>query len=545
MRSPRGPSALKASRSSHEFLAGCAILYDAMGRAPAPLLVVVAILLPACNTAFRDALKRADLAQRHGDYFGEALALRDACQAAPDEKEICRVAQQAADDVVAKHLESVKKRCAVEAVECLAALEVLSPFAGPTDQRLQPYYNRAGDMIDQQCRSAPLQAAEDAVFHVRCTEAYAQRIATPAYAEHVGLARQRAGALVDRLASDYLSQPGVAWLHETLAACLGGTAAWGQKAQAYRTSFDDAHGIAVAFTGQLFSSANQLCAELQQQAGSLVRCDGRGAPLPIDVTTWFDPMTDAPVDTLRSVDVFDHTERWENPDYRYAQAEVRRARHHLQESAVRARLAKADCDSAQSDLSRAHSCNNCPQRRAEESACNRHRAEADLEDKARRQLRECERHLSSTPAVLTRDVYRTVSYRNIEHRFQVPWHVRITINRTPYEAAGAMGFESTEREGVPAANISSLPYSPPGQQQVQAGLAEAANTQLTAAFATELDRMAESRRATCAGEEQWSDCQIEAALLSRQNPVQQFVEDVGKRLEAKLGQQWPKAACAP
>src|SRR5262249_16002167 len=158
---------------------------------------------------------------------------------------------------------------------------------------------------------------------------------------------------------------------------------------------------------------------------------------------------------------------------------------------------------AESILSRARYCTNCWERTQEEQTCNRKRAAEDIEVRARRELQEAERVLSSTPAWLTRDVYRTVSYRNVQHRFRVPGHGRVAVGGVPRaERGGVFAFESVEREGVPVANIASLPYSEPTQAQRRAELAKIAFEQAQAAVSAELDRLSDARLAVCPAPEE-------------------------------------------
>ena len=305
------------------------------------------LCLTQCNGALREAMARAEAAHGRGDHFGEAVALRDACAAAPSEQEICAAAKDSADEVIGKQLQVASGPCASEPTACLAALEVLSPFAGPLDARLTPHFDRAGDMFAERCGRAPLDTAEDAVFIVRCVEAYRARIPTPAYAARIGLLRQRAGAFMDQQAAARAGSPGVAWLHASLAGCLGGEAAYAPRVKAYRDAFTDAHGVRLSVSGQEAVAPATLCAQLQPRFGSIVRCDGRGASeLPLHVEAWLDPLTDSPLHEVRSVDVLDHTERWENPDYRFAQARLREARRNAEHADRVERLASAEFTTA-------------------------------------------------------------------------------------------------------------------------------------------------------------------------------------------------------
>lgn len=505
---------------------------------------VVLLGLTQCNTALRDAMARAEAAHARGDHFGEAVALRDACRADRSETEVCRAAKEAADEIIGKQLHTASGPCNTEPVACLAALEVLSPFAGPADPRLLPYFDRAGDMLAERCEQAPLDSPEDAVFRVRCAEAYKPRVPTTAYGVKVGLIRQRAAAWLDQQATARARTPGVAWLYESLSGCLGGEAGYAPRIAVYRQAFEDAHAVRLEIGGQ---APYELCGQLQRELGSAVRCEGRsGSVLPVSVDAWVDQMTDSPIHEVRTVEVLDHTERWENPDYRYAQGNVRHARNRHEDAEGHLRLARVDCDAAESALARAKYCYQCWERTQEEQTCNRKRAMDDLERKTRSELSSAQSTLSNTPAYLTRDVYRRVNYRNVQHRFSVPWHVRVAVSGgRADEARGVFEFESTEREGVPAANVSYLPYSEPTQAQRRAELGKIALEKVSAAVNAELDARARERLAGCPAPEQASECQVEAALLARKDPVAQFAADVGARLDGRTGTPWPRAACAP
>lgn len=509
-------------------------------------LLLLASLTVSCNRALRDAMTRAEEAHGRGDHFGEAVALRDACAAAPDEQEICAVAKESANEVIGKQLEVAAGPCNTEPNACLAALEVLSPFATPDDARLLPYYDRAGAMLAERCGRAPLQSPEDAVFIVRCAEAYRQRVPTPAYANQVFELRQRSAAWLDQAASSYASSPGVAWVHEALAACLGGEAAWAPRVQKYRAAFDAAHGLKLVVTGQALVQPQALCARLRSEVSAALVCEGPAAgTLALHVDAWLDPMTDSPLHERRTVDVLDHTERWENPDYRYVQGAARAAKTRQADAYAVERVADTECSVAKVALEKAKNCTNCRERTREENSCARHKAAAEIERTARKELDEAQRVLSRTPATLTRDVYRTVSYRHTEHRFRQPWHVRVGVAGSALaETGGVLTYETTERDGVPG-HVDFIAYSEPSPAERASRVAQGAFEVAAQAVSQELDRRAQARLAVCPAPNAWSDCQVEAALLKRTDPVAQFAADVGTKLDSKTAQPWPKAGCAP
>src|SRR5687767_5995709 len=155
----------------------------------------------------------AQRARERGDAFGEAVALRDACRADASQ---CPAAKQAADAVIAKQLQAAEGPCASEPNACLAALEGLAPLAGAADSRLAPYFDRAGDLLAERCGRAPLQSPEDAMFIVRCAEAFRARVPTPGYAKRVAELREKAAAWV---VADAARRPAeMAWLYASLAA---------------------------------------------------------------------------------------------------------------------------------------------------------------------------------------------------------------------------------------------------------------------------------------------------------------------------------------
>jgi hypothetical protein len=73
------------------------------------LLLAIAACTP--NVARDQAISRANAARAQGDYTGEAIALREACNFAPDEKDLCKRAETAWIAAQQRSRDSAKKAC--------------------------------------------------------------------------------------------------------------------------------------------------------------------------------------------------------------------------------------------------------------------------------------------------------------------------------------------------------------------------------------------------------------------------------------------------
>jgi hypothetical protein len=422
----------------------------------------------------------------------------------------------------------------------LNGLERLGPIAGATDPRLMPLYDRAGSALASECERPPLAAPEDALLLVRCIEAWHAHVPTPAFDMRAQAARQKSALWLDAQAAERTAQPGMAWLYESLAACLGGRNAYGPRAQSYRSRFDDAHLVRVQLTARSGVEASAACTQLQQQLP--LRCASGADALRAEVDASLGALTDSPIRERKSVEVLDHTERWANPAYQSALESLRHAQHRHRQAQDAASLGEADCNTARQALSRANSCSNCSERTYEESVCNRKGALEDIASRERRSVRDAESTVNNTPEYNSRDVYRSVYYLETQHRFQIPWRVRVTVGEASTDRSSAFSYESLEREGVPAAGLTYLAYAPPRPATVQSALAAQATEVLTGALTAEVDRRANAKLSSCPNASEWNECTLEVAVLRRADPIKGFVEFIGARVDARSSG-WPAAAC--
>src|SRR5690606_18311776 len=96
-------------------------------------------------------------------------------------------------------------------------------------------------------------------------------------------------------------------------------------------------------------------------------------------------------------------DRYPNPEHAMLVEQLERDRRAFRRLDADAGIAEADCDTAESVLSRAHSCSDCEERTQKESFCNRAQALEDVRDQSKHDLSDLEFRLRRTPAIFEQE----------------------------------------------------------------------------------------------------------------------------------------------
>src|SRR5258706_1578696 len=188
------------------------------------------VIVVGCGNAARDAaLDRARVAHARGDLVGEALALRDACNAARDDKDLCNRAQQSSTAALTYAQENARAACkdvsTPAAVDrCLGTVGEIRRIA-PNDGEAARLAEVAGRQHAAQCEAQSpgwQSSIPDMLQLVRCEESRAAQINLASHAQEVensrGLARDQLIALLGQ--KPYEGHAGAATEILAAASCL-------------------------------------------------------------------------------------------------------------------------------------------------------------------------------------------------------------------------------------------------------------------------------------------------------------------------------------
>ena len=177
-------------------------------RVPRSVLLLVVLAGCAKNVPRDQALARAEAARARGDYVGEAIALRDACNFAPDDKDLCKRADQSWIAAQAATQQAARGSCAdiaptLAAVDgCLAAVAQIRKLT-PGDPEASRLAEAASRQHLARCFAdspAWQTSIESAVELVRCEDARVAQIDVPTYTQQIVAARINARDQILRLA---------------------------------------------------------------------------------------------------------------------------------------------------------------------------------------------------------------------------------------------------------------------------------------------------------------------------------------------------------
>jgi len=521
------------------------------------LLVVVACTR---NVQRDEALRRANLAHARGDYVSEALALRDACNAAPDDKDICQRANQAFATAQDQSREAGRRAC-TDIAPTLAAVDRCLAAVGEI-RKLMPDHPDAARLAEAASRqhlarcfadSPSWQTTIDAAVElVRCEEAREQQIGLSTYSQQVLGARTNARDQILRLADhpSYQNKPGALAELIGAAACLTATPDLVTRAQSTRKAFFDHERATIDLRLTLSTPLPDLCEAAASTLPGRAACGRQqGAP----TVTIVGDVALAPVDH----DVYESTEskdyvagiiRFANPDYQPAVNDERNARQAKDQAEQQARRDESDCRSAESSLSSAGSCSSCSERSERDRACNAAQSSQSLYQSRTSDWERARRHLDDTPSIKEREDIRTATYIVKHHTWRASWSGRLRSDGTTTPTGGATTATDLETSGAPVAGVPSDPVTYPGTRWFVGTIRDQVAARIAATVDAGLKRRASDLAVSCPAPLQWTndwlDCWSRVRLWAGAPQTDDaLLRAVGETKDARRGPQWDQVHC--
>lgn len=509
-------------------------------------LLLAALVLGGCNTAYREAMSRARDAALQGDSLTAAQAYRDACRASPDDEDACGrfplFAQKATDEALVTTGPACEAGDLDQCLPLLLAARDLSPEHGEVNARLE----RASQLHAERCKKwkadGPL---SEAVAHLACLQARGGQLPVPGYQTHLSdsaaLVASRFGELAG--VAQARGSTGAASLLWNTAQCLAPGESAASRAQQARHDFIEQSAIPVvaqlggSMSRQVADNLMGVCERISSGLPAWARCAERGThprgpqPLRLQVEARINRPRETVSEDVRSVDYISGTREVRNPAWREARARVKDAERAVERAEERKNKKDAECAKAP-DVHEA-TCVGCPSPR--KKACDEaQQAAADLKSSlgARADAR---RDFENTPRTFIEDVHDTFTYSVLHHRWSSDFSFQLQASTpvpTPPEVqSGELRFEDQEHVGFSPAGIEADPLdAPPARAYADAFLQQLA-PRIFAAVQRDAQVRGNARRAECNTLPKdwgipWAQCWAESALWGsgQEPPVGEFLQ---------------------
>ncbi len=528
-------------------------------------LVVVLLVVFAASCAKnlpRDqALARAKAARAQGDFVGEALALRDACNFARDDHDLCKRADQSWAAARARTLHDARAACA----DVAPSLNGVDTCLGGVAQirRLEPGDRDAAELATAAARQhiarcfadspAWQTSIEAAVELIRCEEARAAQIDVPLYAEQVAAARVNARDQLLRLADHpaFGDRHGATAELVAAATCLAPTPQLGERARASRGMFIDRLRGSIDLRASSSTPLPDLCAAAASGLGGRAVCNAPrpNAPqLTVNGEITLLPVEHSAFDSTESVEYVAGIIRFPNPAYQPAVDRERSARQSKDQAESVARRDRSDCSSDESTLSSQSSCGDCPARAERDRSCNAAQSSESLFRSRTSEWEQTNRDLAQTPAISERDDVRTATYSVRHHTWRAPWRARLRNDGQPITAGGETTAVDRETAGVAVANVPSDPMTYPGNRWFITGARDQIAGKLAEILDEALRRRASDLHVSCNGAlawtNDWLDCWARVRFWggAPADPAA-LLRVVGQASDRKRAGSWPAVQC--
>jgi hypothetical protein len=520
------------------------------------------LVVVGCGNAARDAaLDRAKVARARGDIVGEALALADACRAAPDDKDLCAKAQQASKAAHEFAQQNARTACtdvstpaAVDrCLDSVAQVRRMAP-QDPEAARLAEVAGRRHAALCEADSPAWQTSFADMLQLVRCEEARAPQIALQSYAQEVensrGLARDQLLALLGQKAFE--GHAGAAAEILAAASCLVASPDIVDRARAARVAFVEKNRASIDLRATMTTPLPELCTGAAEALGGRAVCAAPRASAPqltVIGDIAIEPVEHSAADSVESRDYVAGIIRFRNPDYDPAVRDEQFT-HRSKEDAERDwRRDQSDCSSAESALSRASSCSSCPERTDRDRACGKSRSSEDMYRQRERDWDRARSHLSNTPQMKEREDIRTATYSVRTHHWRAVWRAQLRNDGKQLAIGGETSAEDRETAGAPVAGVPADPLTYPGNRWFVPAIREQAAVQLAQILDGALKRRASDLEVSCNGELVWSgdwlDCWARVRLWAGRPPVADALLGVveGETDRKRAGTAWPALRC--
>ena len=498
-----------------------------------PLLTL--LVLTGCNSAYREAFSRAKDAAIRGDFVSAARGYRDACAAAPDDKDACgrlpTFVQKGTDQAIA----SATPACEVGDLDhCLPQLldgKDLSPDHPMVNSMLE----KASVVHTERCAKwddkGPVSTA---VAGLACLQARGHQLPVPSYQ---ALLTQRAQGIASRLSglaatANQQGTQGAAAVLLSAAQCLAPETGVGQQAQQARGAFYAQSAIPVdarisgSVPRRIAAGLEDLCPRLSSGLPPWARCVENGAvngqpdPLQLQVDAVIQRVQATVSENVDQVK-YVKGQRWVlNPRFVEVERELRRADKALEA----AEKEKAEKDSACAKAQKEHeaSCVGCPDPGEKKKAACDAALQAGVAYANNHSVREeVRKTLAATPERLSEDVWDTFTYSVMTHHWSSGYSFNLTSN-TPGanqagQSSGVLAFEDREHVGFEPARLVADPLVVPPDQAFSDAFLHELTPHLMTALQRDAQARAAARQAQCSTlpanwSPSWVQCWAEAAL---------------------------------
>ncbi len=525
-----------------------------------PLVCLLMIAACAKNIQRDQALAAANAAHARGDYVGEALALRDACNFAADDKDVCQRANTAYASAQNLARDAGRRACtdiaptlaAVDA--CLGAVGALRKLA-PDHPDVAQLAEAASKQHLARCfaDSPSWQTTIDAAVElVRCEQSREPQVGLAVYSQQVFGARTNARDQIVRLADhpQYADRFGAQAELVATASCLTATPDLVTRAHSSRNAFIDRVRGTIDLRLTTSTSLPDLCVTAASALTGRAACGAKqGAP----VITIGGDVAVAPVDHT----VFESTEskeyvagiiREDNPDYRPAQNDERNARQSRDTAEQQMRRDESDCRSAESSLSSAGGCSSCSQRTDRDRACNAASSSDSLYHSRSSDYDRARQHLDNTPAIKEREDIRTATYIVKHHTWRTTWNGQLRNDGGTIPAGGETVVGDLETSGAPIAGVPSDPVTYPGNRWFAAPIRDQLAAKIAETVDIALKRRSSDLAVNCALPMQWTndwlDCWAKVRLWGGAQPTPDaLLRLVGDTKDVRRGPMWEHVRC--
>jgi hypothetical protein len=495
--------------------------------------LLVLLISSGCNTAYREAMSRAEDAAIRGDFMTAAHAYRDACRASPDDEKACYrapvFAQKATDQAIA----TARPACEAGDLDLC-----LPPLLATLD--LMPGHPEVASMLEAASRLHAERCSRwkaegslaTAAAGLACLQSRGAQLPVPSYQ---ALLAERATQLASRLAGlaataqgpDSAGSAAVLW---SAAQCLSPGGEAGVRADQARQGFlaRSAIPVAIRVDGRIrphiAPNLSRLCESMAANLAPAARCvepapvTGQPAPLELRLDAIISDAVTNVSEQVRSLRYLSGTRQVPNPDYGVALDRFHAAESEFE--SVESAKAEKDKECKKSKRTHGASCVGCPEPPKDPSCEEAEKLAEQLEDRTE-ELDKARKHLKRTPETLTEEVYEDFVYSVLTHRWAAPYRFTLQSNSPAVvpsgPLAGELQFEDQEHVGFSPAGLNPDPLViPTGNDFANAFIRNAAPSVFEA---VQRDAMARgtARRAGCSALPEdwgtsWVQCWAEATL---------------------------------
>lgn|GEM_PF-2072302 len=491
------------------------------------------LILSGCNTAYREAMSRAEAAAIQGDFMTAAHAYREACAASPDDEKACSRAPIFALKATDQAIMSARPACdAGDLDRCLPPLLATRDLI-PDHPEVTAMLEKASQLHMEHCSQwNPEGPLATAAAGLACLQSRGQQLPVPSYQ---ALITERAQQLSSRFAelaatAQGKDSAGAATVLWSAAQCLAPgvhtSSRFGQARQGFLTQ--SAIPIAARIGGRIPPSISDrlsgLCESMSANLAPAARCvesgtvPGQPESLEIRVNALIErPVENVSKDT-RSLRYLSGTRQVRNPEYRAARKRLAEAERNF--DFVESTKNDRDKECKEAKRTHAATCVDCPEAEQKSPCDEALELAEDLKGRTR-ERNEARRHLDATPETLTEEVYDDFVYSvrtyrwSLSYRFTIESSTPGSVPTAPLE--GALRFEDQEHVGFEPGGLMPNPLDmPTSVDYANAFIQHVAPSMFEAVKRDSMARGA-ARRAQCNALPQdwglpWVQCWAEASL---------------------------------